>query len=171
MLLHVVNLIRLVKDGYGGNSTVDEVDGAHEIVAENARDADCHVNPRMNQFVRGNNLEGLYLTGIVPDGYDSEKREYLSHHLAVGGHDIAAHPVERHIFGIFAFLVQIFVEKGIGKSLAHTPCRGRRHLCRIERVEVPAARENVDAAAYDKPRGSGGDIAAVKPVHKGIHLF
>ena len=132
MLLYVVYLIGLVKDGDRGNRTVDEVDGTHEIVAQDSGDADCDINPRMNEFFGGNNLEGLDLTGAVPDRDDSEEGEYLSHHLAVGGHDIAAHPVERHIFGIFAFFVQILVKKGIGKSLAHTPRRRRRHLGRIK---------------------------------------
>ena len=85
--------------------------------------------------------------GVVPHRLHAEQGQHLGDVVAAGAHVAGAPDHQGHAFGIVAGAFAMTADQRLGGGGADAPGRGRRHAADVERVEVPAGRQDVGGAA------------------------
>src|SRR6185437_13922725 len=141
------------KRGDGADRGREQRDLAWEHVAEQAGNAQRHVDPRPPQHRERQDLEAADAGGRwVPDRPAAEEREGLREIVAAGAHGRRSPEVEHDALRPFAVVLRVALEDLVGGAAADLPGVAGRGRTRIDGVEIAAGRQNVEPAT----RGRAG---------------
>ena len=170
MLANKIHLQRLVERRHRLHRFVDGIDAVGEVVAGDAGDTNGQIDPGPSQLFQRDDLEALQPSVGLPDRLRAQEEKHLGHVLAIGPHDIAAHPVEGNVLRTAAFLLLVLGDDGPAQLLADLPGGLGGHAVGVQRVEVPARGQDIVTAPGHKTAGSRLDVAAVHAVQQGLDL-
>ncbi len=159
-----VDVRRLVERRDGGDRAVEQIDQAGERIAEEAGDAQRHIDPRPVEHRDRQHLEpGHPAARALPDRPHAEKRQRLGDVVAAGAHIGRAPSRHRDPRRIAPVILRIALDDQPRRMPAELPRRRRRHGARIDGKEIPPGREDVRASPTRGAGRTGCDAAAVEP--------
>ena len=161
---------RLVERADGADGLVEQRDLGREGVAEEAGDAQGHVDPRPAELGQRDDLvAGDAPARRVPDRLGADEGQGLGDVVAAGAHVGGAPGREAEGLRV-AVILEVADEQVLGGFLAERPGGGRRHGAVVEGIEIAAGGQDIEAAARRRAGGAGGDEASVEPVEQGFDL-
>ena len=167
----VVVVVALVEGGDEPERVVEQVDDVRERVAEESRDADRDVDPRVAQLLQRDGVESDDATRhLVPAGPDADQGEDLGDVVAGRPHRRGPPDREAHGARPLPRVGAMPREKAVRHRLPGLPREPRRDRLGVDRVEVAARGQDVDQPAQRGPRRAGRDVAAVERVQDRVHL-
>src|SRR6185437_5332080 len=151
------------KRGDGADRGREQRDLAWEHVAEQAGNAQRHVDPRPPQHRERQNFEAADAGGRrIPDRTAAEEREGLREIVAAGAHGRRAPEVEHDALRPFAVVLRVALEDFVGGAAADLPGVAGRGRTRIDGVEIAAGRQNVEPATRGRAGRPGRNKASAK---------
>ncbi len=169
---HEVLLVGLLLGGGQAHRVVQQGDDVREGVAEEAGDAQRHVDARAAQLLQRDRLQaGDPAGGVVPDRAHAEQGEGLGDVVAGGAHRAGAPEREPDRGRVGAVVVGgVPLDQRGGERLAGLPGELAGDGLRVDGVEVAAGRQHVDQAAQRRAGGAGRDEAALQRVQHGVQF-
>ena len=163
----------LFQRGDGANGGGEQCDLARKNVAEQAGDAQRHIDPRPAEHRQRQDFEAADACRCgVPGRPAADQREGLREIIAAGAHGRRAPKVEHDALRPFAMVLRVTRQDLLGGAPADLPGVAGRGRARIDGVEIAAGRQNVETPArrgarrpwrYERPpsaRNSPSDSAA-----------
>ena len=155
--------VGLVARGDRADRRVDQRDLRREHVAEQAGDAEGHVDARPAERGRRQHLDAGDAAGRgVPLRAAAHQRQALRDLLAAGPQAGAAPQVDHQRARPVAMVLRVAAQHLVGRGLAELERGRRRHGARIGGEQVAAGRQHVAAPARRRAGRAGRDVAAVE---------
>ena len=141
-------VVGLVQFRDGGDRVVDQRDDVRERVAEETRDAQCHVDARPAELRTRNDREaGDAARRLVPLRAYADEGEHLGDVVALRAHRGRTPDGEADAARVLARVGQVAFEQRRGERGADLPGVAGRDRLRVDGVEVAAGRQHVDQPA------------------------
>ena len=138
----------LLERGDGANGGGEQRDLARKDVAEQAGNAQRHVDPRPAQHGQRQHLKAVDARRRgVPGRPAADQRKGLREIIAAGAHRRRAPQVEDDALRPFAMVLRVALADLFGGAAPDLPGVASRGRARIDGVEVAAGRQNVEAPA------------------------
>ena len=153
----------LLERGDSANGGGEERDLARKDVAEEAGNAQGHIDPRPAQHRQRQNLEAADAAGrSVPGRPAADERESLSEIVAAGAHGRRAPEVDDDALRPVAVVLGVAGQNLLGRAPPDLPGVAGRRRARIDGVEIAPGRQHVETAARRRAGRSGGDEASAE---------
>ena len=168
---HVVVLVRLVEQCHHPHRVVEHHHHVREGIAEEAGDADRHVDARPAELVERDHLEPADPPRrLVPVRPNAQQRQHLGDVVAGGAHRGGAPHRQPDRLGVAAGVVEVALQQRLGHRLAGLPGQPRRHRPRVDGVEVAAGRQHVDQTPQRRAGRAGPHETACQRCNHGVDL-
>ena len=152
----IVTLV-LVEAGHGAHRLVEKRDLFRKGIAEEAGDAQCHVDARAPEDSHRNHFEpGHTAGGHVPERFDPDEGQALRDIIAAGAHVGCAPGRDAEGGRPFAVVLDITLDQKLGGFPAQFVSRRCRHGAAVDRVEVSSCGQDVRSPACRRAGGAGG---------------
>ncbi len=134
-----------------------------ERVPEEPGDPDGDVDARAPQLRQSYHLEpGHPARGLVPHRTAAQQRQDLRDVVALGAHRRGAPDREPHGLRVLAGVLEIPGDQRVREGLADLPTEPGGNGLGVDRVEVPAGRQDVDQSACRRTGRARRDVTAVQ---------
>ena len=150
---------------------VEQLHDVREGVAEEAGDAQGHVDARAAELLARHELEAGDAAGrLVPDRPHAEQPERLGDVVAGGAHRAGAPDHEPDRDRVLAVVGDVALEQRVAERAGHLPRAARRDRLGVDRVEVAAGRQHADEPAGRRAGRPGRHEAAGQAVQQVVEL-